>query len=228
MRILLPVIAAGLFCTSQANAADSPFYNAGSGPVVGSPSSAFGFDLAFSDESANLEALTPVRRFTRGRQGGQLESNGLLSMGVFYNELDDVIGHAKLVAVGNQTVTRVPYQLEFGAKAYFGKVKQDKTDVGALAIGGAIKIQNPFSRRRAQGTVGAYNPVDLKIEGFFTPGITTFGDTDSLLEINARLSLEIVPAARAFIGYRLLEVENDSHVTLELDDNVQLGFRLLF
>jgi len=49
-----------------------------------------------------------------------------------------------------------------------------------------------------------------------------------MLEINARLSLEIVPAAKAFVGYRMLEVENDSHVTLELDDNVHFGFRMQF
>jgi len=228
MRKLLPVIAAGLFFTNVAHAAESHSLTPSRQASYGSTGSALGLDLTFSDESANFEAISPVRRFSRGRSG-QLESNGLTSFGVFYNELDDVIGHIKLVAVGNQTVTRVPYQLEFGAKAYFGKVKQDDTDVGALAIGGAIKIQNPFSRRRVQGNGRAsYNPIDLKVEGFFTPGITTFGDTDSMLEINARLSLEIVPAAKAFVGYRMLEVENDSHVTLELDDNVHFGFRMQF
>ena len=198
MRKLLPVIAAGLLFASNTQAA--------------------GLDLSLSNESANIEALSPVRTFTRGNRGGQLESTGLMSVGFFYNDLDDVIGHAKLVAVGTQTNTKVPYQLEFGVKAFAGKVKQDDTDVGALAIGGGIKIQNPSQ----------YNPIDLKIEAFFTPGITTFGDTDSLLEISARLSLEIVPAAQAYIGYRLLEVENDSHFTLELDDNVHLGVRLQF
>ena len=92
------------------------------------------------------------------------------------------------------------------------------TDVGALAIGGGIKFRNPRK----------YNPIDLKIEGFFTPGITTFGDTNSVLEINTLLSVEIVPAAKAYIGYRLLEVENDSNETLELDDNIHFGFSLQF
>ncbi len=198
MRKLLPVVAAGLLFASNTQAT--------------------GLDLSLSNESANIEALSPVRTFTRGTRGGQLESTGLVSLGVFYNELNDVIGHAKLVAVGTQTNTKVPYQLEFGVKAYAGKVKQDDTDVGALAIGGGIKIQNPSQ----------YNPVDFKVEAFFTPGITTFGDTDAMLEISARLSVEIVPAAKAYIGYRLLEVKNDDHVALELDDNVHLGVRLQF
>ena len=199
MRKLLPVIVAlGLLFST------------------GTPAS--GFDLSFSNESLNLEYLAPVRKFTRGNRGGQLESTGLLSVGVFYNELDDVVGHVKLVAVGNQTRTRIPYQLEFGVKGYAGNVDQNDTDVGALAVGGGIKVQSP----------ARFNPIDFKVEAFFTPGITTFGDTDSLLEIAARVSLEIVPAAQAFVGYRLLEVEDDSAVTLELDDNIHVGIRLQF
>ncbi len=201
MRKLLPVIAAGLlFSTSTGTQAS-------------------GFDLSFSNETLNFEYLTPVRSFTRGKRGGQLESTGLLSFGAFYNELDDLVGHAKLVAVGNQTNTRVPYQLEFGVKGYVGSVEQEDTDVGALAIGGGIKVQFPAT----------FNPIDFKVEGFFTPGITTFGDTSSLLEITARVSLEIVPAAQAFAGYRLLEVEDDdTNNTLELDDNLHIGVRLQF
>ena len=226
MRKLLPVIAAGLFFTNFAHAAETIIPGNTARNVSNFNSGrALGFDLAFSDESANLEVLSPIRRFTRGKAGGTLESKGLTSLGFFYNELDDFVGHLKLVAVGNQAVTRIPYQLEFGVKGYIGRVKQDDTDVGALAIGGAIKIQNPFSRRPNRAV---NNPIDLKIEGFFTPGITTFGDTDSLLEIAARLSIEIVPAAKAFIGYRLLEVENDSAATLELDDNIHFGFRAQF
>lgn len=198
MRKLLPVIAAALFLASNSQAA--------------------GLDISLSNESANFEVLTPVRKFTRGNSGGQLESTGLVTAGIFYNDLDDVIGHVKLVAVGNQTNTKVPYQLEFGVKGYAGAIKQTDTDVGAFAIGGGIKIQNP----------SRYNPIDLKVEAFFTPGITTFADTDSLLEITARVGIEIVPAAHAYIGYRALKVENDDHLTLELDDNIHFGVRLQF
>ncbi len=198
MRKLLPVIVLGFLLSTS--------------PRV------MGIDLSFSNETANLEYITPVRTFTRGKRGGQLESSGQLTFGLFFNDLDDAVAHAKLIAVGNQTLTRVPYQLEFGIKAYAGQVDQDDTSVGALAIGGGIKIQRPARN----------NPIDFKIEGFFTPGITTFGDTESLLEIAARLSIEIVPAAKAFVGYRLLEVENDDNFTLELDDNIHVGVRLQF
>ena len=199
MRKLLSVIAvASLLLASNINAA--------------------GLDLSLSNETANIELLSPVRKFTRGNRDGTLRSSGLVSVGLFYNDLDDVIGHGKLVAVGKQVSTRVPYQLEYGVKAFVGSVSEADTDVGALAIGGGIRFRNPRK----------YNPIDLKIEGFFTPGITTFGDTNSVLEINTLLSVEIVPAAKAYIGYRLLEVENDSNETLELDDNIHFGFSLKF
>ena len=199
MRKLLSVIAiASLLLASNTNAA--------------------GLDLSLSNETANFEVSSSVRKFTRGDRGGQLRSSGEVSVGLFYNDLDDVIAHGKLIAVGKQVSTRVPYQLEYGVKAFVGSISDVDTDVGALAIGGGIRFRNPRK----------FNPIDLQIEGFFTPGITTFGDTSSVLEINTLLSVEIVPAAKAYIGYRLLEVENDSNETLELDDNIHFGFSLKF
>ncbi|MEM7259077.1 MAG: YfaZ family outer membrane protein [Pseudomonadota bacterium] len=191
MRKLLPVVALlGAFFTNTAQAS--------------------GTDLSLSNESANIEVFGPMR--------GLIENGGLASIGFLYNDLDDVIGHLKLVAVGTQTNTRVPYQLAFGLKGYVGEMSDPSLDVGALAIGGSINIQYPFG----------YNPLDLNVEAFFTPGITTFGDTESVIEINTRLSIEIVPQAKAFVGYRRLQIEDDSNVAWELDDNVHFGIRLQF
>lgn len=191
MRKLLPVVALlGAFFTHTAQAS--------------------GTDLSLSNESANIEVFGPMRAI--------IERGGLVSVGFLYNDLDDVIGHLKLVAVGTQTNTRVPYQLAFGLKGYAGEMSDPSLDVGALAIGGSINIQYPFG----------YNPIDLNVEAFFTPGITTFGDTESVIEINTRLSIEIVPQAKAFVGYRRLQIEDGNNVAWELDDNVHFGIRLQF
>lgn len=179
------------------------------GLIVGNPVNAAGFDLSLSNETANIELFSPMPVINEG---------GQLTLGAFYNDLDDVIVHGKMVAVGTQTNTRVPYQLAFGAKIYVGEIKEASVDAGALAIGGSINIQYALG----------YNPVDLHIEGFFTPGITTFGDTESVIEIGARLSIEIVPQAKAFVGYRLLEIEDKNNFNWELDDNVHFGVRLQF
>lgn len=179
------------------------------GLIVGNPVNAAGLDLSLSNETANLDFFSPLPVINEG---------GQLSLGVFYNELDDVIVHAKMTAVGTQTNTRVPYQLAFGAKLYVGEIKEAAVDVGAMAIGGSINIQYPVG----------YNPVDLNIEGFFTPGITTFGDTESVFEISSRLSIEIVPQAKAFIGYRMIKIEDERNVTWPIDDNVHFGIRLQF
>ena len=158
----------------------------------------------------NVEVFTPLNNF--------IEQGAQLSAGLFYNDLDDAIGHVKLVAVGTQTNTRLPYRLAVGAKGFAGEVKEADVDAGAIAIGGSIEIQY----------AGGYNPIDLTFEGFFTPGITTFGDTESIIEISARLSVEIVPQAKAFIGYRNFELEDTSNITWELDDNIHFGIRLQF
>ena len=180
------------------------------GAVFGNTAQASGTDLSLSNESANIEVFGPMQAI--------IERGGLASIGFLYNDLDDVVGHLKLVAVGTQTNTRVPYQLAFGLKGYAGEISDPSLDVGALAIGGSINVQYPFG----------YNPIDLNVEAFFTPGITTFGDTASVIEINTRLSIEIVPQAKAFVGYRLLEIEDENNLNWELDDNVHFGIRLQF
>lgn len=177
--------------------------------IVGKPVHATGLDLALSNETANIEGFTPL---------SVIDEGGQLGVGVFYNDLDDVVFHSTLIAMGNQTNTRVPYQLAVGVKVLAGEIKEAGVDVGALAIGGSINIQYPIG----------YNPVDFNVEAYFTPGITTFGDTESVIEISSRLSIEIVPQAKAFIGYRLLEIEDQNNVTWELDDNVHFGIRLQF
>ena len=180
------------------------------GNTFGNTADAVGFDLSLSNETVNFEVFTPLNRFlNRGAQ---------LSLGAFYNELDDAVGTLKLFAVGTQSNTRVPYRLSVGGKGYIGEVSEAEADVGAIAIGGAIEIHYGLGN----------NPIDLTIEGFFTPGITTFGDTESVIEINARVAIEIVPQVKAFIGFRNFEVEDDSNTTLELDDNIHFGVRLQF
>jgi len=183
---------------------------------------ASGFDLSFSNETANLEAFMPISQI--------VDEGGQFTAGIFFNDESDVLLHAKMLAVGKQTAARVPYQLSFGAKMYLGELDYAEfspelggdvartLDVGGIAIGGSISIQYP----------ARFNPIDLSVESFFTPGITTFGDTETLLEIGARLSIEIVPQAKAFVGYRLLEVDGDNNVPFEIDDNVHFGIRLQF
>lgn len=171
---------------------------------------ASGSDVSLSNETANIELFGPMR--------GIIETGGQATLGLLYNDLDDAIAHLKMVAIGTQTNTRVPYKLAFGVKGYAGEISDPAVDVGALAIGGSLNIQYPFG----------YNPIDMNVEMFFTPGITTFGDTEAVIEINARLSLEIVPQAKAFVGYRLLEIEDEQNYNWELDDNVHFGIRLQF
>ena len=61
--------------------------------------------------------------------------------------------------------------------------------------------------------------------------VTSISGFDRLLEYRVALELEVTPSARAYIGYRMLEVEFDSagrSVDYEVDDSANIGVRFEF
>jgi len=58
--------------------------------------------------------------------------------------------------------------------------------------------------------------------------VTSFADFDGLVEYRFALELEVTPSARAYIGYRVLEVELDTGLKYKLDDNAHIGVRFAF
>ena len=58
--------------------------------------------------------------------------------------------------------------------------------------------------------------------------MTSFSDFDGLVEYRGALELEVTPSARAYIGYRVIEVELDTGFDYELDDNAHIGVRFAF
>ena len=50
-------------------------------------------------------------------------------------------------------------------------------------------------------------------------------DAESLTELVLRYEFEIVPSTRAYVGYRLLEVDFDEVDDAEFDDEFHLGIR---
>ena len=68
-------------------------------------------------------------------------------------------------------------------------------------------------------------------EVFYAPEVTSISEWDRLLEYRVALELEVTPSARAYIGYRMLEVEfnaQGSNVDYEVDDSANIGVRFEF
>ena len=77
-------------------------------------------------------------------------------------------------------------------------------------------------------------PFAFLLEGFFASDVTSASDFKGLTEVRVGLELEVTPSARAYIGYRSLEVDliqglgNNNGDGHELDDKGHVGVRFAF
>jgi len=167
-----------------------------------------GLDISLSDESANVVYLTDSGSFGYGGAD--------VGFGLFFNDDDDVVGHANFLVTGNPQSGR-NFQFGVGAKGYLGTLDDADEDVAAVGIGGVVRYVIP-----------AQTPMGLALEAYVAPGITSFSDTDSLTEVMARFEVEIMPSTRGYVGYRLLEPDMDDAGDVEIDDNLHFGVRFTF
>lgn len=167
-----------------------------------------GFDISLSDETANVVYLT---------DSGSLGYGGAdVGFGVFWNEADDVVGHANILVTGNPRSGN-NFQFGFGAKGYLGTLDVPDEDVAAVGIGGIVRYVIP-----------SQTPMGIAVEAYLAPDITSFSDTEELREFSARFELEVMPSTRGYIGYRLLEPEMERAGDVEIDDEIHLGIRFTF
>ena len=148
-----------------------------------------------------------------------------IGFGVLFNEHNDVIGNASILVSGSSKGDVKALHFGVGAKLYAGDINgPDNTPVdiqgGAVAIGGQIRYVFPGS-----------TPFAILGEAFFAPEVTSISEFDRVLEYRVALELEVTPSARAYIGYRMLEVKFDSAgrtVNYEVDDSANIGVRFEF
>ena len=171
-----------------------------------------GLELSLSNDTANLVVhLDPEQVYNRA--GGSD-----ISVGVFTNEIGDNLLHATLMARGMRQFATGQSNLAAGIKIIGGDLDIDES-VGALAIGFQASLLVAPSE---------FNPVDFIVEGFFAPGISSFADAEKFSEIGARLQVEIVPAAHAYLGYRRMNFDTNDFENLMLDRSVHVGISVRF
>lgn len=189
------------------------------GCLIGSVNSwaAGGLDLALSSEAASLYVL-----FHPGghpRAGGTTE----ISLGAVTNELGDNVYNGTFFARGVGYSSRGQYNIGAGVRLVGGELDNDNIaedkSVSALALGFQAAILLVPS---------AYNPVDLIVEGFYAPSISSFDDAEEYTEASARLQIDIVPQARAFIGYRRMAFEIENAINMTIDKSAHIGLSIRF
>lgn len=184
-----------------------PFNNVSAGAV----------DFRVGADMAELTFLTQTASFGYGGAD--------IGFGALINEYNDVIANASILVSGSSSGDVKALHFGVGAKLYAGDINgpdNSAIDIqgGAVAIGGQIRYVFPGS-----------TPFALLGEAFFAPEVTSISEFDGLLEYRVAVELEVTPSARAYIGYRVLEVEFDSsgrNVDYDVDDSANIGVRFEF
>lgn len=171
-------------------------------------------DLSLSNETAHLSVqLNPGTRYVPRTTSGTD-----FTIGAFTNETGDNLLFGSMMARGVRQSATTQYKLGAGVKLVGGDLDISES-VGALALGfeSSILMASSF-----------YNPVDFVLHGFYAPSISSFEDAESYTEFGARLQVEVIPRARAFLGYRRIHFDTNDYSDLTLDRSVHVGLSLSF
>ena len=171
-------------------------------------------DFRVGKDAAELTFFTQTSSFGYGGAD--------IGFGALINEHNDVIGNGSILVTGSGTGDVKGLHFGVGAKGYVGAIDGPDSaalDVngGAIAIGGQVRYVFPGSA-----------PLAILGEAFFAPEVTSISDFDGLLEYRLALELEVTPSARAYVGYRMLEIEFDRDREYEVDDAAHVGVRFEF
>ena len=150
-----------------------------------------------------------------------------IGLGLFLNERDDLLATGTILVSGSSDGDVKGLHFGVGAKIYAGILDfpspTDNQSGAMLAIGMQVRYVLPGKM-----------PVAILLEGFGAPDVTSASDFKGVREIRLALELEITPSARAYVGYRTLEVElndglgNSNGNDHELDDRAHIGVRFSF
>jgi hypothetical protein len=176
--------------------------------IVSSNAQAAGVDLRLADKTAELVYLTESSTFGYGGAD--------VGLGFFYNEADDFMLSATIMVSGHSAGNNRPLQFGAGAKLLYASLDLPDESVSALAIGGQIRYLIP-----------AGVPVAILAEAFVAPEIVTFSDADGVTEYRFAIELEVTPSARAYVGFRHIEVDLGAG-DYEMDDDAHIGVRIEF
>jgi len=181
-----------------------PLQNAAAGAI----------DFLVAKDTAELTFYTQTSSFGYGGAD--------IGFGALLNEHNDVVANASILVSGTSKGDVKALHFGVGAKAYAGRLEGPgstslNVDGGAIAIGGRIRYVFP-----------GQTPLAVLGEIFYAPEVTSISDFDGLSEYRAALELEITPSARAYVGYRRLEVTHTRNIDYKVDDEMHIGVRFEF
>ncbi len=163
-------------------------------------SNANNLDLALSDQTIKIGLISDTRADTRS----SFEAN------FFHNE-----GESNMAALGlHVTSQNKPLKFLLGVKTYYVDFDNNEEGSGIVIGGKAIYAIMPKFTFSAQA--------------YYSPAVTSFGDTEHYKEGEARLNLQLVPGGDVFLGYRNIEVDMEDIGNLEMHEGGFAGVSFVF
>lgn len=148
------------------------------------------------------------------RDASLLEGRGAtMQGGLFVTETRDIVGIATVMTEITDPDRYQRWSFEVGARAYGALLEGEDEDVFGLGLGGQMRYA---LTQQMSATAGLY----------YAPDILTFGDSDGIYDAVLRLEFLLRPGLSAFVGYRLLEIDEANN--RELDDHAHVGVRWTF
>lgn len=138
-----------------------------------------------------------------------------LEGGVFVTEQRDIVGMVSAISEVADPSRYPRWRFEVGARGYGAMMEGEDQDVFGIGLGGQARYSFGDQQQMA-AAIGAY----------YAPDILTFGDADGVYDAFLRLEFRLRAGLTAFVGYRLLEV--DQAQNRELDDHGHVGVRWTF
>lgn len=171
------------------------------GPVQGGE-----LDLSLNSDAVRLAYAWPIR-------GDKLS----LDAGLLHQQDLGEIAHFGLHLVDFASDGPNPLRAGLGGRLYYTNSDTVFDDELTLALGGFVNY-----------TLPDYNRFSIGARIYYAPEILTFGDSEEFIELDARISYNVLRDADVFLGARYIGIEFQGGGKLRLDTGLHAGIQLRF
>lgn len=167
---------------------------------------------AFAGGSVDV-ALT--HESIRGEHGAvRAGTAAYLTVGGWYHLDNGQMINAGFHAIDPQN-SRPELVAGLGGKTYLFKASGEDTSV-AIGLGGFARYQPPN-----------LNGFGGEVQAYYAPQVLAFSSLDQFLDLQVRVSYEVLPQGRLFVGYSHIQADYRDSVA-EMDSALTLGFRVRY
>lgn len=183
------------------------------GTAAAQASSSTDSGVVYDPTRAEIELTVTDESFWAAWRDPFAGNDGAWAVEFFANDDDDVVVSGGVWRTGGPRADGV--HLGVGIEAFVVSMDGLDDEAYGLALSGLAQYRLPTEF-----------PTTLSLEASFAPDVTTFDGAEGILDLDFRAELEISDNARAFIGYRLIELEIDGMADYEPQDSFYLGIGL--